>query len=164
MSVAKLAPNHPPRTKRQILNYQFPVLLQAVYNSTLNICKVSLQSIIFMYLYLYSNSLYPNPLNELLNPTCEKKNVIYFESENLSQCPRDQLYSCICCSARCVKKGTTSGEASSVEDSLCDQEEMPPRAQVCFLACANDCVTAPWGPWSNCPPVRNSNGVTDFLG
>ncbi|KAG8000762.1 Thrombospondin type-1 domain-containing protein 7B [Nibea albiflora] len=53
---------------------------------------------------------------------------------------------------RCVKKGTTSGEASSVEDSLCDQEEMPARAQVCFLACANDCVTAPWGPWSNCPP------------
>uniref|UniRef100_A0A3B4YAH4 Thrombospondin type-1 domain-containing protein 7A n=1 Tax=Seriola lalandi dorsalis TaxID=1841481 RepID=A0A3B4YAH4_SERLL len=49
----------------------------------------------------------------------------------------------------CVKKGT-SGEASSVDDSLCDQEEMPPRAQVCFLACPNDCVVAPWGPWSNC--------------
>lgn len=52
---------------------------------------------------------------------------------------------------RCVKKGTTSGEARNVEDSLCDQEEMPPTAQVCFLACPNDCVTAPWGPWSNCP-------------
>uniref|UniRef100_A0A3P8SWS5 Thrombospondin type 1 domain containing 7B n=1 Tax=Amphiprion percula TaxID=161767 RepID=A0A3P8SWS5_AMPPE len=39
----------------------------------------------------------------------------------------------------------------SVEDSLCDQEEMPPRAQVCYLACPNDCVMAPWGPWSNCP-------------
>ncbi|XP_040005222.1 thrombospondin type-1 domain-containing protein 7B [Xiphias gladius] len=50
---------------------------------------------------------------------------------------------------RCVKKGA-SGEASSVEDSLCDQEEMPPRAQVCFLACPNDCVLAPWGPWTNC--------------
>ncbi|KAF0026331.1 hypothetical protein F2P81_021068 [Scophthalmus maximus] len=50
---------------------------------------------------------------------------------------------------RCVKMGT-SGEASSVEDSLCDQDEMPPRAQVCFLACPNDCVVTPWGPWSNC--------------
>ncbi|XP_047457726.1 thrombospondin type-1 domain-containing protein 7B isoform X2 [Mugil cephalus] len=52
---------------------------------------------------------------------------------------------------RCVKKGTTRGEDSSVEDSLCDQEEMPPRAQVCYLACPTDCVVAPWGPWSNCP-------------
>ncbi|XP_039883311.1 thrombospondin type-1 domain-containing protein 7B isoform X1 [Simochromis diagramma] len=53
---------------------------------------------------------------------------------------------------RCVKKGTTgNGEDSTVEDSLCDQEEMPPRAQVCYLACPNDCVMAPWGPWSNCP-------------
>uniref|UniRef100_A0A3B5A609 Thrombospondin type 1 domain containing 7B n=1 Tax=Stegastes partitus TaxID=144197 RepID=A0A3B5A609_9TELE len=52
----------------------------------------------------------------------------------------------------CVKKESASGEDSGVEDSLCDQEEMPPRAQVCFLACPNDCVTAPWGSWSNCPP------------
>ncbi len=50
-----------------------------------------------------------------------------------------------------------SGDASSVEDSLCDQEEMPPRAQVCVLACPNDCVVAPWGPWSNCPLVRSYN-------
>uniref|UniRef100_A0AAQ6I9L7 Thrombospondin type-1 domain-containing protein 7A n=1 Tax=Anabas testudineus TaxID=64144 RepID=A0AAQ6I9L7_ANATE len=39
----------------------------------------------------------------------------------------------------------------SVEDSLCDQEEMPSRAQVCFLACPSDCVVAPWGAWSVCP-------------
>ncbi|XP_029315244.1 thrombospondin type-1 domain-containing protein 7B isoform X2 [Cottoperca gobio] len=52
---------------------------------------------------------------------------------------------------RCVKQGTTSGENSTLEDSLCDQEEMLPRARVCFLACPNDCVMAPWGPWSNCP-------------
>ncbi|XP_077473854.1 thrombospondin type-1 domain-containing protein 7B isoform X1 [Stigmatopora argus] len=51
---------------------------------------------------------------------------------------------------RCVKKGT-SGEVSSVEESHCDQEEMPPRAQVCFLACHNDCVMSPWEPWRNCP-------------
>uniref|UniRef100_A0A671XNQ9 Thrombospondin type-1 domain-containing protein 7A n=1 Tax=Sparus aurata TaxID=8175 RepID=A0A671XNQ9_SPAAU len=48
-------------------------------------------------------------------------------------------------------KGTTSGEAGSVDDSLCDQDEVPPRAQVCFLACPDDCVTTPWGAWSNCP-------------
>ncbi|XP_074550525.1 thrombospondin type-1 domain-containing protein 7B [Halichoeres trimaculatus] len=51
---------------------------------------------------------------------------------------------------RCVKHGV-GGEASIVDDSLCDHEEMPPRAQVCFLACPDDCVMTPWGPWSNCP-------------
>lgn len=60
---------------------------------------------------------------------------------------------------RCVKKGTTSGEARSVGDSLCDQEEMPPSAKVCFLACPKDCVIAPWGPWSNCPLVRNNSVI-----
>ncbi|XP_029967914.1 thrombospondin type-1 domain-containing protein 7B isoform X2 [Salarias fasciatus] len=52
---------------------------------------------------------------------------------------------------RCVKKGAASGEDGTVKESLCDQEEMPPRAQVCYLACPDDCVTAPWGSWSNCP-------------
>uniref|UniRef100_A0A8D2ZLL0 Thrombospondin type-1 domain-containing protein 7A n=1 Tax=Scophthalmus maximus TaxID=52904 RepID=A0A8D2ZLL0_SCOMX len=52
--------------------------------------------------------------------------------------------------SRKIRSMGTSGEASSVEDSLCDQDEMPPRAQVCFLACPNDCVVTPWGPWSNC--------------
>uniref|UniRef100_A0A8C5G0V7 Thrombospondin, type I, domain containing 7Ba n=1 Tax=Gouania willdenowi TaxID=441366 RepID=A0A8C5G0V7_GOUWI len=42
----------------------------------------------------------------------------------------------------------------AVEDSLCDQDEMPARAQVCYLACPDDCVTTPWGAWSNCPAVR----------
>uniref|UniRef100_A0A672IR05 Thrombospondin type-1 domain-containing protein 7A n=1 Tax=Salarias fasciatus TaxID=181472 RepID=A0A672IR05_SALFA len=51
---------------------------------------------------------------------------------------------------RSVKDGT-------VKESLCDQEEMPPRAQVCYLACPDDCVTAPWGSWSNCPLVRSSS-------
>ncbi|KAF7655323.1 hypothetical protein LDENG_00057900 [Lucifuga dentata] len=52
---------------------------------------------------------------------------------------------------RCVRRGAASREASSVEDGLCDQEEAPPRAQVCFLPCPNDCVMSPWGPWSSCP-------------
>lgn len=67
-----------------------------------------------------------------------------------------------CCSARCVKKGT-SGEASSVDVSLCDQEEMPSRAQVCFLACPKDCVTSAWGPWSSCPLVRRNNCLFSCL-
>ncbi|XP_015252845.1 PREDICTED: thrombospondin type-1 domain-containing protein 7B, partial [Cyprinodon variegatus] len=53
---------------------------------------------------------------------------------------------------RCVMKGTASREDASIDVSLCDQEEMPPRAQVCYLACPNDCVVAAWGAWSNCPP------------
>ncbi|XP_056290680.1 thrombospondin type-1 domain-containing protein 7B isoform X1 [Pseudoliparis swirei] len=52
---------------------------------------------------------------------------------------------------RCRKQGTTSEDNSTLEDSLCEEEEMPPRAQVCFLACPEDCVVAPWGAWSNCP-------------
>lgn len=55
---------------------------------------------------------------------------------------------------RCVKKEAASVEDHSVDDALCDQDEMPPRAQVCFLACPNACVMAPWGPWSNCPEVN----------
>lgn len=57
------------------------------------------------------------------------------------------------CSFRCVKKGS-HGEAGGVDAGLCDQEEAPPRAQVCFLACPNNCVTTAWGPWSSCPLVR----------
>ncbi|XP_056145668.1 thrombospondin type-1 domain-containing protein 7B [Lampris incognitus] len=52
---------------------------------------------------------------------------------------------------RCVKREAEGGEASSVDDSLCDPEDMPPRAQVCSLPCPEDCVVSPWGPWSNCP-------------
>lgn len=71
---------------------------------------------------------------------------------------REGSHMCMCCSARCVKQGT-SGENSTLEDSLCDQDEMPPRAQVCFVACPQDCVMAPWGPWSNCPPVSGNDLV-----
>uniref|UniRef100_A0A672IN76 Thrombospondin type-1 domain-containing protein 7A n=1 Tax=Salarias fasciatus TaxID=181472 RepID=A0A672IN76_SALFA len=53
--------------------------------------------------------------------------------------------------SRKIRSVTASGEDGTVKESLCDQEEMPPRAQVCYLACPDDCVTAPWGSWSNCP-------------
>uniref|UniRef100_A0A674ML26 Thrombospondin type-1 domain-containing protein 7A n=1 Tax=Takifugu rubripes TaxID=31033 RepID=A0A674ML26_TAKRU len=46
---------------------------------------------------------------------------------------------------------SVSQPAGGVDVSLCDQEEMPSRAQVCFLACPKDCVTSAWGPWSSCP-------------
>ncbi|KAM4608386.1 thrombospondin type-1 domain-containing protein 7B [Polymixia lowei] len=52
---------------------------------------------------------------------------------------------------RCGRRGAPAGEAGTVDDALCDQEEMPPRARVCFLPCPEDCVTSPWGPWSDCP-------------
>uniref|UniRef100_A0A672IN85 Thrombospondin, type I, domain containing 7Ba n=1 Tax=Salarias fasciatus TaxID=181472 RepID=A0A672IN85_SALFA len=59
--------------------------------------------------------------------------------------------------SRKIRSVTASGEDGTVKESLCDQEEMPPRAQVCYLACPDDCVTAPWGSWSNCPLVRSSS-------
>jgi hypothetical protein len=37
-----------------------------------------------------------------------------------------------------------------VDDSLCDQEEVPAAARVCVLPCPGDCVVAPWGPWTSC--------------
>uniref|UniRef100_A0AAY4ECW1 Thrombospondin type-1 domain-containing protein 7A n=1 Tax=Denticeps clupeoides TaxID=299321 RepID=A0AAY4ECW1_9TELE len=40
---------------------------------------------------------------------------------------------------------------SSLNDSLCDPEEMPDRAQTCFLPCPNDCVMSHWSRWSSCP-------------
>lgn len=57
---------------------------------------------------------------------------------------------------RCVKKGA-DGEVSAAEASLCDQDEVPPRAQVCFLACPNECAASAWGPWSSCPLVRHNH-------
>uniref|UniRef100_A0A672YXA7 Thrombospondin, type I, domain containing 7Ba n=1 Tax=Sphaeramia orbicularis TaxID=375764 RepID=A0A672YXA7_9TELE len=48
---------------------------------------------------------------------------------------------------------------ATVEDSLCEQEESPPTAQVCTLACPNHCVMAPWGPWSPCPSPCDQNST-----
>ncbi|XP_034041977.1 thrombospondin type-1 domain-containing protein 7B [Thalassophryne amazonica] len=60
---------------------------------------------------------------------------------------------------RCVWRGAAHAEASSVDDGLCDQDEMPPRARVCSLPCPNDYVMAPWGPWSSCP-LQCDEGTT----
>ncbi|XP_064167589.1 thrombospondin type-1 domain-containing protein 7B isoform X1 [Anguilla rostrata] len=51
---------------------------------------------------------------------------------------------------RCVRVNG-EGHGDSVEDDLCDPEEMPFRAQTCFLPCPDDCVMSQWGPWSACP-------------
>nr|XP_015213731.1 PREDICTED: thrombospondin type-1 domain-containing protein 7B isoform X1 [Lepisosteus oculatus]XP_015213732.1 PREDICTED: thrombospondin type-1 domain-containing protein 7B isoform X1 [Lepisosteus oculatus] len=51
---------------------------------------------------------------------------------------------------RCVKT-VGEGPGVAVDDALCDQEEMPVRAQTCFLPCPEDCVMSAWGQWSTCP-------------
>ncbi|KAI4875459.1 hypothetical protein NFI96_000524 [Prochilodus magdalenae] len=53
---------------------------------------------------------------------------------------------------RCVLRG--SDYSSSVNDSLCDADEMPVQAQTCMLPCPGDCVMSPWSHWSLCPTVR----------
>ncbi|XP_072300062.1 thrombospondin type-1 domain-containing protein 7B [Eucyclogobius newberryi] len=61
---------------------------------------------------------------------------------------------------RCVKLEAHSSELNTVEDSLCDQEDMPPRAQVCSLSCPQDCVLSLWGPWTNCLQCDQNNTRT----
>ncbi|XP_041940176.1 thrombospondin type-1 domain-containing protein 7B isoform X1 [Alosa sapidissima] len=51
---------------------------------------------------------------------------------------------------RCVERGS-EGYGTSVNDTLCDAEEMPFRARTCILPCAGECVMSHWGPWSECP-------------
>ncbi|KAM6984977.1 thrombospondin type-1 domain-containing protein 7B [Aplochiton taeniatus] len=51
---------------------------------------------------------------------------------------------------RCVRKEVDGNEAAIVDNSLCDQEEMPREAQTCFLPCPEDCVMSNWGPWGLC--------------
>ncbi|XP_036432693.1 thrombospondin type-1 domain-containing protein 7B [Colossoma macropomum] len=58
---------------------------------------------------------------------------------------------------RCVLRG--SDYSSSVNESLCDAEEMPLQAQTCVLPCPGDCVMSPWSPWSSCPMPCDPNTV-----
>ncbi|XP_066542938.1 thrombospondin type-1 domain-containing protein 7B [Hoplias malabaricus] len=57
---------------------------------------------------------------------------------------------------RCVLKG---GDYSSVNESLCDADEMPLQAQTCVLPCHGDCVMSPWSHWSLCPTPCDSSKV-----
>ncbi|XP_052004347.1 thrombospondin type-1 domain-containing protein 7B-like [Xyrauchen texanus] len=50
----------------------------------------------------------------------------------------------------CVRRGG-GAQMSSVNETLCDQDEIPPQAQTCFLPCPNDCVMSQWSQWSTCP-------------
>lgn len=49
---------------------------------------------------------------------------------------------------------TVDGPSESVEDYLCDPEEMPLGARESRLPCPEDCVLNDWGPWSRCSMVR----------
>ncbi|KAG9340807.1 hypothetical protein JZ751_019998, partial [Albula glossodonta] len=57
---------------------------------------------------------------------------------------------------KCVQRGS-EGHGDSVDDNLCDQEEIPFRAQTCFLPCPDDCVMSQWGQWSACPLPCSQN-------
>uniref|UniRef100_A0A8C9SRK1 Thrombospondin type-1 domain-containing protein 7A n=1 Tax=Scleropages formosus TaxID=113540 RepID=A0A8C9SRK1_SCLFO len=59
---------------------------------------------------------------------------------------------------RCVRRDI-DGQGQSVDDSLCDPDEMPFVAQTCFLPCADECVMSPWGQWSTCPLPCDQNTV-----
>ncbi|XP_036396447.1 thrombospondin type-1 domain-containing protein 7B [Megalops cyprinoides] len=59
---------------------------------------------------------------------------------------------------RCVRKGSEV-QGDPVDDSLCDPEEMPVRAQTCFLPCPDDCVMSQWGQWSSCPLPCDQSSV-----
>lgn len=51
---------------------------------------------------------------------------------------------------------TVDGPSESVEDYLCDPEEMPLGARESRLPCPEDCVLNDWGPWSRCSMVRDA--------
>ncbi|KAM9461440.1 thrombospondin type-1 domain-containing protein 7B [Clarias gariepinus] len=50
---------------------------------------------------------------------------------------------------RCVKK--EEDRRSSVNDSLCGQDDRPITTQACYLPCPGQCVTSEWSLWSECP-------------
>lgn len=52
---------------------------------------------------------------------------------------------------------TVDGPSESVEDYLCDPEEMPLGARESRLPCPEDCVLNDWGPWSRCSMVREES-------
>uniref|UniRef100_A0A8D2LWY1 Thrombospondin type-1 domain-containing protein 7A n=1 Tax=Varanus komodoensis TaxID=61221 RepID=A0A8D2LWY1_VARKO len=61
---------------------------------------------------------------------------------------------------RCMQN-TVDGPSDTVEDYLCDQEEMPIGARKCTLPCPEDCVMSEWGQWSRCPLPCNGSNVRE---
>ncbi|XP_035379499.1 thrombospondin type-1 domain-containing protein 7B isoform X3 [Electrophorus electricus] len=59
---------------------------------------------------------------------------------------------------RCVMHGS-GDQGRSVNDSLCDPDDIPAQAQTCVLPCPDDCVMSPWSPWSPCPTPCDPNTV-----
>ncbi|XP_046701231.1 thrombospondin type-1 domain-containing protein 7B isoform X2 [Silurus meridionalis] len=60
---------------------------------------------------------------------------------------------------RCVLHGDGVNESHSVNDSLCDQDDVPAQARTCTLPCPDDCVMSPWSHWSSCPMSCDANSV-----
>lgn len=61
---------------------------------------------------------------------------------------------CAALFSRCMLN-TVDGPSDTVEDYLCDPEEMPLGARKCTLPCPEDCVISEWGAWSRCSLVRS---------
>ncbi|XP_061442295.1 thrombospondin type-1 domain-containing protein 7A isoform X3 [Rhineura floridana] len=61
---------------------------------------------------------------------------------------------------RCMQN-TMDGPSDTVEDYLCDQEEMPIGARKCTLPCPEDCVMSEWGQWSRCSLPCNGSNVRE---
>nr|XP_043890586.1 thrombospondin type-1 domain-containing protein 7A-like isoform X7 [Solea senegalensis] len=61
---------------------------------------------------------------------------------------------------RCMLN-TIDGPSESVEDYLCDPEEMPLGARESRLPCPEDCVLNDWGAWSRCslPCTRTNSRI-----
>ncbi|XP_062861779.1 thrombospondin type-1 domain-containing protein 7B, partial [Trichomycterus rosablanca] len=60
---------------------------------------------------------------------------------------------------RCVLRGDGMNEARTVNDSLCDQDEVPSQARTCVLPCPEDCVMSPWSHWISCPESCDGDSV-----
>nr|XP_020855680.1 thrombospondin type-1 domain-containing protein 7A isoform X4 [Phascolarctos cinereus] len=63
---------------------------------------------------------------------------------------------------RCMQN-TADGPFETVEDYLCDPEEMPLGSRECKLPCPEDCVTSEWGPWSRCSLPCNQSTFRERL-
>uniref|UniRef100_A0A8B9KDM6 Thrombospondin type-1 domain-containing protein 7A n=1 Tax=Astyanax mexicanus TaxID=7994 RepID=A0A8B9KDM6_ASTMX len=61
---------------------------------------------------------------------------------------------------RCMQN-TIDGPSDTVEDYLCDPEEMPLGARESKLPCPEDCVLSDWSPWSRCPLPCNANNTRE---